>query len=167
MEMTKQNMFQSVEDMGRIWIDMMAAKYGVRKVEVSMDVGKAGEQPLGMQLSPEPFLVDFDFSILADMQLGIKQDVGASSYWSEIANMQTLDNLLMNHQITLKQYLERVPGGYISKKQELLDDIAAMSAPDVNGMGTGMSKNLTSDQMNVTGGSGNGALQRALRREGV
>lgn len=167
MEMTKQNMFQSVEDMGRIWIDIMAAKYGVRKVEVSMDVGKVGEQPLGMQLSPEPFLVDFDFSILADVQLGIKQDVGASSYWSEIANMQTLDNLLMNNQITLKQYLERVPGGYISKKQELLDDIAAMSAPDVSGMGTGMSKNLTSDQMSIPNGSGNGALQRALRREGV
>lgn len=55
--------------------------------------------------------------------MSIKQDVGACSYWSEMASMQTLDNLLMNHLITPKQYLERLPNGYITKKQELLDDL--------------------------------------------
>lgn len=167
MEMTKQNMYQCVEDMGRIWIDMMATKYGTRKVETKMSVDKVGEQPLGMQLPAQTFMVDFDFSVLKTIQLAIKQDVGASSYWSEIANMQTLDNLLINHQITLKQYLERIPNGYIAKKQELIDEISANPAMG-GGTGTGMSKeSVPSDLIGVNGGSGNGALQRALNREGV
>ena len=98
----------------------------------------------------------------------IKQDVGASSYWSEMANMQTLDNLLMNHHITLKQYLERLPSGYISKKQELIRDIEAMDAAAGPGGGaaTGISKENI-DSLPVQPGSGNGALQRALNRQGA
>lgn len=169
MELTKQNLYQCVEDSARIWLDMMAAKYGTRKVEVSMSLDKPGEQPLGMQLGEQTFMQDFDFEELKNVQVAIKQDVGASSYWSEIASMQTIDNLLMNNKITLKQYLERVPSGYIAKKQELINDIVAAEAaiaPPGNS-GTGVSKEQTSDQMPVPGGSGNGALQRAINIEGV
>ena len=168
MEMTKQNMRQCVEDMGLIWQDMMAVRYGVRMVEVSMPMDQPGEQPLGMQLQPQTFLQPFDFSILRNFPVAIKQDVGASSYWSEMANMQTLDNLLMNHHITLKQYLERLPSGYISKKQELIRDIEAMDAAAGPGGGaaTGISKENI-DSLPVQPGSGNGALQRALNRQGA
>lgn len=165
MEMTKQNMYQCVEDMGRIWVDMMAVNYGTRKVEVSMSIDEIGAQPLGMQLPSQTFMADFDFSRLKEIQVAIKQDVGASSYWSEIANMQTLDNLLMNKQITLKQYLERVPSGYIAKKQELLADLSIPAMPENSG--TGMAKETTSDEIPVIGGGGNSALQRAIRREGA
>jgi hypothetical protein len=170
MEMTKQNLFACVEEMGLIWLDMMASKYGVRKVETTMMLDKPGEQPLGMAIPAAPFMVDFDFSTLKNIRVAIKQDVGASSYWSEMANMQTLDNLLMNNKITLKQYLERIPNGYISKKQELINEIQAMSAPPVSPMGTGMSKDSMdqpADQIPVTGGPGNSALQRALNKEGA
>jgi hypothetical protein len=167
MEMTKQNMFQCVEDMGRIWMDMMATNYGTRKVEVSMPMDEIGDQPLGMQLPKQSFMVDFDFSKLKEIQVAIKQDVGASSYWSEIANMQTLDNLLMNKQITLKQYLERVPSGYIAKKQELLAELSTPASPAVPGGGTGMSVEKTSGDLPVPVGGGNSALQRAINREGV
>ena len=167
MEMTKQNKCQCVEEMGLIWQDMMSVKYGVRMVEVSMTMDEPGEQPLGMQLQKQTFLEPFDFSALRDFPVAIKQDVGASSYWSEMANMQTLDNLLMNGKITLKQYLERLPSGYIAKKQELIEEINAMSAPPSTGNGgTGMSKE-TIDELPVEGGPGNGALQRALNRQGV
>lgn len=168
MEMTKQNMRQCVEDMGLIWQDMMAVRYGVRMVEVSMPMDQPGEQPLGMQLQPQTFLQPFDFSILRNFPVAIKQDVGASSYWSEMANMQTLDNLLMNHHITLKQYLERLPSGYISKKQELIRDIEAMDAAAGPGGGaaTGISKENI-DNLPVQPGPGNGALQRALNRQGA
>lgn len=170
MELTKQQDYQCMEDAARIWIDMMSVNYGTRMVEVKMDMDKPGEQPLGMQLPAQTFLQPFDFSILKEIQLSIKQDVGASSYWSEMASMQTLDNLLMNNHITLKQYLERLPNGYISKKQELLDDIAAQSMlppPGLSNTGTGMSMESTSENMPVQGGSGNGSLQRALNREGA
>jgi hypothetical protein len=86
-----------------------------------------------------------------------------------MASMQTLDNLLMNKHITLKQYLERLPNGYISKKQELLDELTAqaMPAPPSPVGGTGMSPETTSENIEVNPGSGNAALQRALNREGV
>lgn len=167
MEMTKQNMYQCVEDMGHIWRDMMAVKYGERKVEVSMSMDKPGQQPLGMDMPPQPFQVDFDFARLKEFPIAIKQDVGASSYWSEMANMQTLDNLLMNHHITLKQYLDRLPSGYISKKQELIQDIDALAGGTPSaGMPTGISKEHIED-IPVEGGPGNGQLQRAINRTGV
>ena len=113
-------------------------------------------------------MVDFDFSRLRDLQVAIKQDVGASSYWSEIANMQTLDNLMMNNKISLRQYLERVPSGYISKKQELINENKALEAPPAASGGTGMSpETIQAEDIPVQGGSGNASLQRALNREGV
>lgn len=165
MELTKQNLYQCIEDMGRIWLDMMSVRYGTRMVETTLELDKPGEQPLGMTLPEQTFMRRFDFSVLKEIQLSIKQDVGASSYWSEIASMQTIDNLLMNNKITLKQYLERIPNGYIAKKQELINDImAAQPAPNP---GTGVSKEQMSDQMSIPSGSGNAALQRAITQEGV
>ena len=166
MEMTKQAMYQQIENMARIWLDMMSVRYGTRKVSMKMKMDKIGEQPLGMTLPPQYFKVDFDFAMLKKIPMAIKQDVGASSYWSEMANMQTLDNLLMNKQITLKQYLERIPNGYISKKQELIDEISAQSAPAPMNMGTGISKENI-DNMPLPTGSGNAALQRAINQQGV
>ena len=169
MELTKQNDYQCIEDMGRIWLDMMAVRYGTRTVEVTMEMDKPGEQPLGMNLPAKPFTQPFDFSKLRDVRLAIKQDVGASSYWSEVASMQTLDNLLMNKHITLKQYLERLPNGYIPKKQELLADIETATLPMNQAPISGAleTANLTSEEIQPQGGSGNAALQRAINREGV
>lgn len=168
MELTKQNDYQCLEDAGRIWIDIMSVRYGTRMVEMSMDMDKAGEQPLGMNLPQQDFTQPFDFSKLKEIPLTIEQEAGASSYWSEMASMQTMDNLMMNNMITKKQYVERLPNGYIPKKQELLDDFAAeaMAPPPVN-TGTNMSVETTSEEIPVQGGSGNGSLQRALNAEGA
>lgn len=125
MELTKQNKCSCVEEMGLIWQDMMSVRYGVRQVQVDMAMDDPGQQPLGMALAPQSFLEPFDFSVVRDVQIAVKQDVGTSSYWSEMANMQTLDNLLMQGHITLGQYLERLPSGYISKKQELIQEVKA------------------------------------------
>ena len=170
MELTKQNDHQCLEDAGRIWIDMMAVRYGTRMVETTMDMDDAGEQPLGMELPAQTFLEPFDFSTLKDIQLTIEQEVGASSYWSEMASMQTLDNLLMNNLITPEQYIERLPNGYINKKEELLADLRAArrtAAQPVPNTGTNMSVETTSDRLPVSAGSGNSALQRAINREGA
>lgn len=172
MELTKQNDYQCLEDAGRIWIDIMSVRYGIRNVEVSMDMDEAGEQPFGMKLPVQKFTQPFDFSQLKKIPLTIEQEVGASSYWSEMASMQTLDNLLMNHLITKKQYVERLPNGYVSKKQELLAEFAAEEAaaqqlPQQQNGGTLMSTETTSENIPVQAGSGNGYLQRALNAEGV
>jgi hypothetical protein len=169
MELTKQNLYQCVEDMGRIFIDIMSVRYGVRRVEFTQRLGSTdGPTPLGMDLPDRMVTVEFDFSVLRKVQMGVKQDVGASSYWSEIANMQTLDNLLMNGHIDAVQYLERMPNGYVARKQELIDELKARRAlpPPGSSMGTGMTRE-TSDQIDPSGGSGNAALQRAINREGA
>lgn len=166
MELTKQNDHQCLEDAARIWVDMMAVRYGTRSVEMDLDMDEAGEQPLGMELPKQTFIRPFDFSSLKEIQLTIEQEVGASAYWSEMASMQTLDNLLMNQLITPEQYIERLPAGYINKKEELLAELRAASIPQPN-TGTNMSIATTSEQMPVEGGSGNGSLQRALNREGA
>ena len=170
MEMTKQNDHQCLEDAGRIFIDIMSVRYGVRMVEMSMDMDKAGSQPLGMNLPQQDFTQPFDFATLRDIPLTIEQEVGASSYWSEMASMQTLDNLLMNNLITKKQYIERLPNGYINKKQELIADFVAEEAallPPAPNSPTNMSVETTSEEIPVQGGSGNGSLQRALNAEGA
>lgn len=168
MEMTKQQDYQCMEDACRIWIDMMSVYYGTRMVEQEIEMDPAGQQPLGMDLPPQKGMVPFDFSVLRSVRLAVKIDVGTSSYWSEIATMQTLDNLLTNRFITLKQYLERMPAGYMPKQQELIDELKMQSGiQPAAPQGTGMSTETTSDDIAPEGGPGNGALQRALNREGV
>jgi len=57
------------------------------------------------------------------MKFRLKVEVGASSYWSELASIETLDRLLQQEAITFKQYLERIPVGLITQKESLLQDI--------------------------------------------
>lgn len=170
MELTKQQDYQAMEDSARIWIDMMSVYYGTRMVEVKMDMGMPGEQPLGMNLEPQIFQQPFDFAALKELRLSVRLDVGASSYWSEMANVQTLENLKMNGDISTVQFLERLPSGYLAKKQELIDELKAaggMAPVPGSATGTGMSMETTSRNMPVQGGPGNGALQRAINREGA
>lgn len=171
MELTKQNMYQALEDMGRIFIDMMAVRYGTRIVETSLSMAQPGAQPLGMSLPKQAFTQPFSFQSLRKFPVSIKLDVGASSYWSEIASMQTLDNLLLNKQITLLQYLERVPQGYVSKKQELMDELRGIATGNAGNVGSaGGAKPTTPpnpDDIPVEGGPGNSALARALNQTGV
>jgi hypothetical protein len=169
MELTKQNDHQQLEDAGRIFLDIMSVRYGTRMVEMTMDMDEVGEQPLGMELPAQTFMMPFDFSSLRSIHLSIEQEVGASSYWSEMASMQTLDNLLMNNLITPEQYIDRLPNGYINKKEELLADLRAAKQmlPPAGSSGTNMSVETTSENIPVEGGGGNAALQRALNREGA
>lgn len=119
-EITKQNLYQSVEDLGRIYLEFMAEYYGNRPVDVpASEVMGEAAQFAGIA-NDETVVVDFDFSVLKDIPMCMKLDVGASAYWSEIASVQTLDNLLMQGKIDLTDYLERIPEGYISKRVELL-----------------------------------------------
>lgn len=179
MEMTKQQDYQCMEDACRIWIDMMSVYYGTRSVEKKLDMGAPGEmQPLGMNLPPQKGMVDFDFSILKQIQLSVKIDVGASTYWSEISTVQTCENLLNNGHINAVQFLERLPEGTIAKRQELIDELKqaqgmpmAATAPQ---LGSGESMETTSeggsrpsDSISPQTGPGNGSLQRAIVREGV
>lgn len=164
LELVKQNMYQAVEDLGRIYLDMMRVYYGQRYVQVKMFTkDQMQNQPLGMTLEEQDVNTLFDFSVLDQIPLSLKLDVGASSYWSEIAAVQTLDNLLMQDKISLDDYLERIPEGYVSKKQELIDKIRGAQMP----VGAEAPVLDTNQPIPVEGGGGYGQLQRALNTTGM
>ena len=105
--------------------------------------------------------MEFDFSALQDVPMFLKLDVGASAYWSEIASMQTLDNLLQLGQIDIVDYLERIPDGYISKRQELLSKYKMRMATPMMGAPTEEIA-ATGEEIPIEGGAGNRQLQRAV-----
>lgn len=169
LELTKQNLYHSLEELCRIYLDQMAAFYGTRRVEMKGLPG-AEERPFGIDMSQYKFPQEFDFKKLRDILLSVTIDVGASSYWSEIAAMQTLDNLLMQNKIGMVDYLERMPSGYIPKKQELISTMKQQMQPvdvqDVGGGGGIMPEKDMTNQLQVRPGGGNGALQRAIAKGG-
>ena len=166
LELVKLNMYEAVEDYGRICLDMMRVYYGKRYVQVKMLTNEQSmQQPLGMQLDNSYVPTLFDFSVLNKVPMSLKLDVGASAYWSEIASVQTLDNLLMNGKINVDDYLERIPEGYVSKKQELIDKLRGSMTPANTGSGGPLLDQ--NQQIPVEGGSGYRALQRALNETGV
>lgn len=110
LENVKAAFYEFTKDCGRIIIDMMGTYYGIRPVVVT--------GPLN-----ERTVEDFDFSTLKDMWLHIKTDVGNASYFSEVASVQTLDNLLNNGFIEFVEYLKRIPDEIIPNKQELITSI--------------------------------------------
>lgn len=123
-EITRQNLYGSIEELGRIYIDFMAAYYGVRQVLCQVPSGTPQELCDFVGLAPGDKIPEsFDFGSLRDIPMAIKLDVGASSYWSEIAAMQTLDNLLVQGKIGIDDYLERVPDGFITDRQSLLEKV--------------------------------------------
>ena len=67
----------------------------------------------------------FNLSAFRDGLFGCRVDVGASSYWSEIAVLNTLDSLLKLGKISTVQYLERLPDGLITEKEKLIEEIRA------------------------------------------
>lgn len=110
LEGVKRALYQFVEDIGLIWLDFLFAYYDDKRLIATEKDGKIAYLP-------------FSFSSQRDRLYGCRVDVGASSYWSEISSLNTLDNLLQMGKITLSQYLERLPEQLIPKKRELLDEV--------------------------------------------
>ena len=174
-ELTKQNLYQSIEELGIIYIDFMSAYYGIRKVDIDVatevDADMMAFVGDAMEVSKNgKMAVDFDFSTLRNVPMRLKLDVGASAYWSEIASTQTLDNLLQLGQIDIIEYLERIPDGYIIDKQGLIAAVKARKAQEAAMMGgqvappvqQGEEAPTDFEDIPIPSGGGNGELQRRL-----
>lgn len=127
-EITKQNLYQCVEDLYRIYLEFMAEYYGKRIVDVEPDERMAELYTFSGREVPTEVQTEFDFGMLKSHPMTLKLDVGASSYYSEIASIQTLDNLLQNGHITALQYLERIPDGYIPARRALVVEMKQQMA---------------------------------------
>lgn len=176
-EITKQNLYKSIEDLYRIYIEFMGEYYGKRYVD--MTTPEEVRQVYGFigQETPAEIPMQFDFSQLKDMPMHIKLDIGASSYYSEIASIQTLDNLLKMGKIDTIQYLERIPDGYIPGRRELINELKeqqrnamAMQAQMQQGSpqnpgGAPVAGDTTKDE--IPTGGGYSALQRKVNETGT
>ena len=127
-EMTKQNLYNATEDLARIYFEFMGEYYGTRYVMVPLTKEERDAFTFAGKKVPTRIPKEFDFNQLKLHPMLLKLDVGASTYYSEIAAMQTLDGLLQRGLITLSQYLERVSDDYVPKRRELLEEAKAKEA---------------------------------------
>ena len=117
LELQRQAYYQFWEDCVLIMLEMMRVDYGRRTVSVDM-YNQFGEE--------EKVLYDFDFDAkdYNDMQMMV--DIGASAYWSEIAQAQTADGLLVNGVFTDPiMYLEALPDHVVKSKSKLIAKLRA------------------------------------------
>ncbi len=82
LELQKAEFYRFVEDYIRIFIDIMRVNYGVRDILTELDDGTVE-------------LVSADFSRLEAHMMSLNIEIGAASYWSELMQVQTLDNLFL------------------------------------------------------------------------
>lgn len=176
-EITKQNLYKSIEDLYRIYIEFMGEYYGKRYVDMTTPEEIRQVYDFIGQETPAEIPMQFDFSQLKDMPMHIKLDIGASSYYSEIASIQTLDNLLKMGRIDTIQYLERIPDGYIPGRRELINELKeqqrnamAMQAQMQQGSpqnpgGAPVAGDTTKDE--IPTGGGYSALQRKVNETGT
>ncbi len=135
LENIRAGLYEWVEDIGAILPDMMGTYYGRRPIVVEQEVEElVTEGKNGVQFDPETgrmatrkvrrkMVKEFDFSQLKHISLNLRIDVGATTYFSEIAMTQTLDNLRRDGTLDVIQYLERIPDKLIPRKQELLEQV--------------------------------------------
>ena len=134
LENTRAGLYEWLEDVGAILLDMMGTYYGLRPVVRERSfrepvAGPDGAPVLGpdgtmeLQNVTRRVVEEFDFSRFKHLFLSMRVDVGASSCFSEIAMTQTLDNLRANGTLDVIQYLERLPDKLIPRKAELVAEL--------------------------------------------
>ncbi len=135
LELQKRKFEQFNEDCIRIIVDMMCACYGVRYVVTD----EAQADPMTGEQIKRKTLSQLDFDALEIGQLDINVEVGAASYWSELVQTTTLDNLFNKQVISDPElFLETIPAAQVPNKNELIRSAAeqkkmaqqmAMAAP--------------------------------------
>jgi len=107
LELQRMGLYQFVEDYARILYDIITTHYGIRRAVVD-DV---------------EYYVDYR-TIDDSAQLVV--DIGPSEYWSESAQIQTLDNLFTKGIIDdALIYLENMPGRILPNKNRIIDAVRA------------------------------------------
>ena len=106
----KANLYEWIEDNGRVILDMITTYYGKRSIVIDGKMQK------------------YDFGKLKGMWLNTKCDVGPSSYWSEQNQVDMLNNLLAmkDPNFDMITFLESLPESYQNKElnEKIKDKIA-------------------------------------------
>lgn len=126
LELQRLAYYDYVEDIVRIIVDVISCSYGVRKCQIPSEIAEL----YGLkEITPEGEeklinVLDLDFTQLQNKNIDLNIDIGASTFWSETAQIQTMDNLF--NKGILKdpvQYIEGIPDKYIKNKQKIIENI--------------------------------------------
>ena len=140
LENTRAGLYEWLEDIGGILLDMMGTYYGTRpivrdRVFEELVLGPDGNPILnpmtGLMTTNKvsrKVLVPYDFTKFKYMWHNIRVNSGATTYYSEIAMVQTLDNLRRDGTLEIIDYLERIPDKLIPRKAELVRDLRERAA---------------------------------------
>lgn len=149
LENTRAGMYEWLEDIGAILLDMMGTYYGTRPMVRDMEFEEIVEGPGGMpQIDPMTGLLQvtrvtrktevlYDFSQFKKLWFNVRVNAGATTYYSEIAMVQTLDNLRRDGTLEVIDYLERIPDKLIPRKAELVRELKRKAAQMPQGAPTG------------------------------
>ncbi len=109
LQLIQNRYFGFIEQTARIWAEFWLTMYGDRALKL--------ELPDGV------WYMAFQADKYRDLLLSISVDVGAGSQYSETRSVETLDNLYTNGVITAKQYLSRLPQGFVPKLDALMQEL--------------------------------------------
>lgn len=136
LENTRAGMYEWLEDIGAILLDMIGTYYGRRPMVRDREFDEPVLDPnTGMpKLDPTTgvmlmdkvtrrVVVEYDFSKFKHLWFNVRVNAGATTYYSEIAMVQTLDNLRRDGTLEVIDYLERIPDKLIPRKAELIRDL--------------------------------------------
>lgn len=112
LELQRLELYSSIEQDVRIIVELMATNYGVRPVQIETEQG-------GGQIM-------FDFADLSWEAFKMNVEVGQAYYWSNVTQVQTLDNMyrqgIIPNAIT---YLEQLPNGTVKNRDEIIKAVMA------------------------------------------
>ncbi len=144
LENIRAGLYEWLEDIGAILLDMMGTYYGRRPVTIPLQKNNnIHSAPENISISNnqnqkiKKITIDFDFSIFKNLWFNLRTDIGASNRFDEIALTQTLDNLRRDGVLNSIQYLERLPDRFLPRKDELIAELRrnllSNSHPDSHG----------------------------------
>ncbi len=118
LDLQRMDFYACVESYVRIWIDMMRVNYGVRDITITAADGTDAA-------------VTVDFATVDNYLYNLTVDIGQAAYWSELTQLQTLDNLMKMQIIPdALTYLEGIPDGYLKGKQAIVAAIKERMAQE-------------------------------------
>lgn len=169
MELTKRQFYGCIEDLFHIYVEFMAFYYGKRSIatktpdKVTEAIEFAAENHPDIEATGT-VTTDFDYGTLKDIRWALKLDVGASSYFSEIAAISTVGEWVKQGLMLPSEGMERLPTDFMPKQQELIDAMKAREGAQAAPEPTAQPGNQAIGELE--GGAGYGALQRAINNTG-
>lgn len=124
------------EDLVHIFIDIIREFYGEREIFTERKLPDGTKEKQRME---------FDFSKVDYDSFEIKVNIGNAAYWSQLMQVQTMDAFFGKGIIDdALIYLEHIPEGYVSGKEELMKELRAKREKEEMKMSTAP-KNLSTE----------------------